>query len=111
MLRLVLLAVRPPGFDRFVQWVTFVTHSSAEAELFGYCDAVVMSEAVSPLVNLLADHRLQHEEHQELLGDSQTGFRIVQVPADGPWRTTHLRLPLDAGNLSRFLELSWWPAW
>ena len=78
-----------------VQWESrqqpFATLSSAESELMGYVDGVVMGESVAAIVNVLEDHKLHLEGEQVLCGDSQTGLKILVAP-DGPWRTRHLRL-------------------
>ena len=78
-----------------VQWESkqqpFATLSSAEAELMGYVDGVVIGESVASVVNVLEDNRLHLQGQQVLCGDSQTGLKILVAP-DGPWRTRHLRL-------------------
>ena len=78
-----------------VQWESrqqpFATLSSAESELMGYVDGVVMGESVAAIVNILEDHKLHFEGEQVLCGDSQTVLKILVAP-DGPWRTRHLRL-------------------
>ena len=78
-----------------VQWDSrrqpFAVLSSAEAELLGYTDSVVLGESLAVVIDILEDGRFSAEGEFLLYGDNKAGLQLVQA-VDGPWRTRHLRL-------------------
>ena len=84
-----------------VQWEssrqTCVAMSTAEAELYGYTEAMTMSESLEGVIAILEEQvvGLAEEETVEvekvIYGDSTAAISILCTPS-GPWRTRHLRL-------------------
>ena len=79
-----------------IQWESsrqaFGTLSTAEAELVGYCEALVMGQSLESLLDTLEEGSWSAEKGSRVIyGDNQSAQSIVTNP-DGPWRTRHLRL-------------------
>ena len=66
----------------------FATLSTAESELVGYVEAMVMVQSVEALLQVIYGSQ---QFEKVLYGDNTSAISILQQP-DGPWRTRHLRL-------------------
>ena len=66
----------------------FATLSTAESELVGYVEAMVMIQSVEALLQVIYGSQ---QFEKVLYGDNTSAISILQQP-DGPWRTRHLRL-------------------
>ena len=80
-----------------VQWESnrqsFATLSTAEAELVGYIEAMIMGDSLCAVLDIMEGDGNNGEGITEkvIYGDNTAALAIVQNP-DGPWRTRHLRL-------------------
>ena len=78
-----------------VQWEStrqpFAVLSSAEAELLGYIEGMIMGDSVAAVVECLDPLWSEAETHRVLYGDNQAAIAIL-TNIDGAWRTRHLRL-------------------
>ena len=79
-----------------IQWESsrqpFATLSTAESELVGYCEALVMGQSLESLLDTLEDGAWSAQKGSRVIyGDNQSAQSIIVNP-DGPWRTRHLRL-------------------
>ena len=66
----------------------FATLSTAESELVGTCEGMVMTQSIEALLRVIYD---QDGFEKILVGDNLSAISIINKP-DGPWRTRHLRL-------------------
>ena len=80
-----------------IQWEAsrqaFHTMSTAEAELVGYCEAMLMMRSIEALQKVLYGCTVDDETTFEkvIYGDNSSAIAILCNP-DGGWRTRHLRL-------------------
>ena len=79
-----------------VQWESsrqpFATLSTAEAELVGYIEAMIMGDSLCAVLDIMeGGHNGGGITEKVIYGDNTAALAIVQNP-DGPWRTRHLRL-------------------
>ena len=78
-----------------VQWEStrqpFAVLSSAEAELMGYIEGMVMGDSVAAVLECLDPKWSDGGGHRLLYGDNQAAIAIL-TNVDGAWRTRHLRL-------------------
>ena len=87
-----------------LQWMSsrqpFITSSTAECELVGYCEAHLAGEATSALLEMF-----HFKVGKRLYGDSKSGLSLLNQET-GSWRTRHLRL--RAAKLREELQEERW---
>ena len=82
-----------------IQWQSgrqaFGTLSTAESELIGYCESMIVGDSLCALLNVLEgdawQDRAECDGTRVLYGDNTAAISIVANPG-GQWRTRHLRL-------------------
>ena len=87
---------------------TFAVLSTAEAELVGLIDGMVLGDSMTVITDILENGCWERGEgRRTLYGDNMSSVLILHRP-DGPWRTRHLRL--RAHVLKERIEEQVWTA-